>query len=72
MKHGVCSDGGIGSLSKSKSVSELILEGRWAMGQVTGEPIGQIQGFDWQVKGNGPVGQDGQLNVWKQRLNSIF
>lgn len=53
-------------MSESKSASELILEGRWAVGQVTGEPSGQIRELGLmkgRSKGMGQAGQYGQMSI---------
>lgn len=62
------------ALCESKLVSELILEGRWAMGQVTGERSGQIRELGLmkgRSKGMGQAGQYGQMSISLPRLNSV-
>lgn len=56
-------------------MSDLFLEERWAMGQVTGETVGQIRELrllKGRLKGMGQGGQYGQWSVSIQRLHSVL
>lgn len=71
---GIWRDDGIGSLSESKSASEPIPKGRWAVGQVTGETAGQnreLRPMKGRSKGMGQARRFGELSISLQRLNSV-